>query len=118
MAKYDLELIYQRDQISIKGLEKNKRKLLSTLLYNESNVNFVNLKSLQKSFVDIDIPYIKNTVLHIFEDYHYFINDYSLINLVLHITIAIDGSVTIISIHKGLTSSLPYIYMNMSSLKR
>lgn len=90
LAKYDLELIYQRDQISIKGLEKNKRKLLSTLLYNESNVNFVNLKSLQKSFVDIDIPYIKNTVLHIFEDYHYFINDYSLINLVLHITIAID----------------------------
>lgn len=86
LAKYDLELIYQRDQISIKGLEKNKRKLLST----ESNVNFVNLKSLQKSFVDIDIPYIKNTVLHIFEDYHYFINDYSLINLVLHITIAID----------------------------
>ena len=66
LAKYDLELIYQRDQISIKGLEKNKRKLLSTLLYNESNVNFVNLKSLQKSFVDIDIPYIKNTVLHIF----------------------------------------------------
>ena len=90
LAKYDLELIYQRDQISIKGLEKNKRKLLSTLLYNESNVNFVNLKSLQKSFVDIDIRYIKNTVLHIFEDYHYFINDYSLINLVLHITIAID----------------------------
>ena len=90
LAKYDLELIYQRDQISIKGLEKNKRKLLSTLLYNESNVNFVNLKSLQKSFIDNDIPYIKNTVLHIFEDYHYFINDYSLINLVLHITIAID----------------------------
>ena len=71
-------------------LQKVKRKLLSTLLYNESNVNFVNLKSLQNSFLDIDIPYIKNTVLQIFEDYHYFINDYSLINLVLHITIAID----------------------------
>ena len=65
-------------------LQKVKRKLLSTLLYNESNVNFVNLKSLQNSFLDIDIPYIKNTVLQIFEDYH------SLINLVLHITIAID----------------------------
>ena len=90
LAKYDLELVSQKDQISIKGLEKNKRKLLSTLLYNESNVNFVNLKSLQNSFLDIDIPYIKNTVLQIFEDYHYFINDYSLINLVLHITIAID----------------------------
>ena len=71
-------------------LQKVKRKLLSTLLYNESNVNFVNLKSLQNSFLDIDIPYIKNTVLQLFEDYHYFINDYSLINLFWHITIAID----------------------------
>lgn len=90
IAKYDLELEHHLDTIALKGLEKNKRKMLSTLLYNESNVNFVNLNSLQNAFIDIDIVYIKNTVLEIFETYHYFINDYSLINLVLHITIAVD----------------------------
>lgn len=90
LAKFDLELITQQDEILIVGLEKNKRKMLSTILYDESNVNFVNLQSLQKAFVDIDIPFIKNSVLEIFDEYHYFINDYSLINLVLHITIAID----------------------------
>lgn len=90
VSKYDLQLDHALDFIKLKGLEKNKRKMLSTLLYNESNVNFVNLNSLQNAFVDIDIVYIKNTVLEIFETYHYFINDYSLINLVLHITIAID----------------------------
>lgn len=90
LSKYDLELITQSDDISIHGLEKNKRKMLSTILYDESNVNFVNLSSLQDAFIDIDIEFIKNTVLEIFEEYHYFINDYSLINLVLHITIAID----------------------------
>lgn len=90
LAKYDLELISHGDDVSINGLEKNKRKMLSTILYDESNVNFVNLQSLQKAFLDIDIEFIKHTILQIFDDYHYFINDYSLINLVLHITIAID----------------------------
>lgn len=90
LSKYDLELSTQGDEIAIQGLEKNKRKMLSTILYDESNVNFVNLNSLQDAFIDIDIEFIKNTVLAIFEEYHYFINDYSLINLVLHITIAID----------------------------
>ncbi len=90
LAKFDLELINQQDDITVKGLEKNKRKMLSTILYDESNVNFVNLNSIQKAFVDIDIDYIKSTVLEIFDEYHYFINDYSLINLVLHITISID----------------------------
>lgn len=90
LSRYDLELITQGDEVSISGLEKNKRKMLSTILYDESNVNFVNLSSLQNAFIDIDIEFIKNTVLQIFEEYHYFINDYSLINLVLHITIAVD----------------------------
>lgn len=90
LARYDLELLTHGDDVSIHGLEKNKRKLLSSILYDESNVNFVNLQSLQNAFLDIDIEFIKHTVLEIFGEYHYFINDYSLINLVLHITIAID----------------------------
>lgn len=90
ISKYDLVLNAHENEISLVGLEKNKRKLLSSILYTESNVNFVNLESIQKSFVDIDINYIKNIVLEVFGQYHYYINDYSLINLVLHLTIAVD----------------------------
>lgn len=90
LTKYDLQLISRGNEISIKGLEKNKRKLLSSILYSESNINFVDLSTLQKAFINIDIKFIKNTVLEIFDEYQYFINDYSLINLVLHLTIAVD----------------------------
>lgn len=90
MAKFDLELISKDSLIQVKGLEKNKRKLLSSILYDESNVNFINLKSLQSAFLDINIERIKEIVLETFNTYQYFINDYSLINLILHITIAID----------------------------
>lgn len=90
LKKYDLELETKSDSIKCIGLEKNKRKLLSSILYKESNVNFVNIDSLQKAFTNIDIHYIRSTVLEIFDKYHYFVNDYSLINLILHITIAVD----------------------------
>ncbi|MDQ0360077.1 BglG family transcription antiterminator [Breznakia pachnodae] len=90
VAKFDLQVINNNDYLTLEGPEKNKRKLMSSILYDESSVNFVNLKSVQDAFPDIDIDYIKKVVMETFEEYHYFVNDYSLTNLVLHITIAID----------------------------
>jgi lichenan operon transcriptional antiterminator len=90
LSQNDLELIIQNDLLIVNGLEKNKRKLLSTLLYDESRNNFVNYKTMSDNFHDIDVEYIKNTMLETFNKYHYFVNDYSLENLVLHVTITID----------------------------
>lgn len=90
LESFDLTLHTASDMLEIVGLEKNKRKLLSQLLYHESNENFVNLETIQSAFPDIDILYVKNIVLEILSEYRYFINDYSLSNLVLHIAIAAD----------------------------
>lgn len=90
LTKYDLQLVTKGTMVKVIGLEKNKRKLLSSILYDESNINFINIQSLQKAFIDIDIEKIKQIIVEIFNKYQYFINDYSLINLILHITIAID----------------------------
>lgn len=90
LARFDLQLNNNSDNWSVAGLEKNKRRLLSSILYDESNVNFVNLETIQMIFPEIDIELIKNGLLEVFDQFHYFVNDYSLINLVLHITIAID----------------------------
>lgn len=90
IKKYDLEIKIENNKIKCTGLEKNKRKLLSSTLYKESNVNFVNIDFLQSSFKNIDINFIKTSILKMFEQYHYFINYYSLMNLVVHVTIAVD----------------------------
>lgn len=90
LADFDLQLIAKMNTISIHGAEKNKRRLLSDIIYNESNVNFVNLSTLQNEFADIDVDFIQQTVSSIFQQYRYYINDYSLTSLVLHITISID----------------------------
>lgn len=90
LRKYDLQLNNNHDNLTVSGLEKNKRRLLSSILYDESNVNFVNLETIQNIFPEIEIELIKDSLLEIFDRFHYFVNDYSLINLVLHITITID----------------------------
>lgn len=90
IAKFDLQILSHNNQLTLEGTEKNKRKLMSSILYDESSINFVDLKTVQQAFLDIDIKYIKQVVTETFEEYHYFVNDYALTNLVLHITIAID----------------------------
>lgn len=90
LGRFDLRLLNNHDNLSVSGLEKNKRRLLSSILYDESNVNFVNLDTIQMIFPEIDIELIRFNLLDVFDQYHYFVNDYSLINLVLHITIAVD----------------------------
>ena len=92
LEKYDLTLINKRDNYSILGLERNKRRLLSVMLYNEINVNFLDLESIETIFPNIDIVFIKKLLLDTFDVYYYYyyVNDYSFINIILHIAIAID----------------------------
>ena len=90
LADTDLELINQNDMLFINGLEKNKRKLLSNLIYSESHNHFVDTERISNSFEGLDATFIKVTILKKFEEHHYFINDYSLENLILHSTITID----------------------------
>lgn len=115
LQKFDLQLITKGDFIECSGLEKNKRKMLSTILYDESNVNFVNIESLQHAFMDIDIDFIRRTILEVFDKYHCFINDYSLINLVLHVTIAVDRIIND-NINKQNVDSLPGVRLHEYAL--
>ena len=48
------------------------------------------MDALQDSFEEIDIDYIIETVNLILFAHKYFINDFALFNVVLHITIAVD----------------------------
>lgn len=90
LSSHDLELIFSGDTVQIMGNEKNKRKLMSSILYSETNGNFLGIEKLKGVFEDFDIDYIRSVVAEVFSTYHFFTNDYSLTNIILHITIAID----------------------------
>lgn len=90
MKKFDLDLVSKADEIEVIGSEKNKRKMLCSIIYKESGVNFVNLQAIQTLFPDIDILFIKDTISSVFDHEKYFTNDYCMMNFVLHIAIAVD----------------------------
>ena len=90
ISSYQLSIKNSKDHIQIVGKETSKRRLISSILYSESNLHFLSVDSIQKSFFQLDVFYIHELVSESLQSAHYFINDYSMINLTLHLTIAID----------------------------
>lgn len=87
---YHLNIINKRDSIALCGSESDKRKLISDVLYGESSSNFVDYAMIQEKFPDINITFIHSIFTESFQKNGYFINDFSLTNLVLHTAISID----------------------------
>lgn len=89
-ANFNITFSCQDNKIKIYGSEKNKRKLITHVMSEEASGNFLDLTFLQESFPDYDIEKACNVIKDIFQKHHYYINDFSFINLILHVTIMIN----------------------------
>lgn len=74
----------------IDGSERDKRKMLSKLLSGEFNKNLLNLELLESIFPNLNLKLLTQRLQELCKEYHYFINDYALLNLVLEVAIEID----------------------------
>lgn len=90
LTSFDLYLRYKSDHIWCEGTEKNRRRMVSSLLYEESNDQFMNDALIIKSFPSIPVKEIKEQLIQVFHKHQYFTNDYSLGNLLLHLCISIE----------------------------
>lgn len=86
LVHFDLKLVSKNNHLHIEGLEKNKRKVISDILYHQSNVDFMNYSTIQTLFPHIDLPLLKQIVTKDLEAKAYFIN------VILHLAIMIDRS--------------------------
>lgn len=86
----NLFIIQTNNLVWIEGSERDKRKLLSNLLSGEFNENLLKIEVLDKIFPDLDIKYLADQLELICQEFHCFINDYALNNLILEIAIEID----------------------------
>lgn len=107
LARNDLELVTHRDRISLNGTERNKRKLLSSMLRQETNNGFMGTGALSRAFPDIDIKSVQQLVSDTLYRHHRFINDYALSDLLLHLAISIDRIRRSESLDAGNTADLP-----------
>lgn len=89
-ASYQVEFICENDCVRIKGKEKDKRKLISYILNEESGTSFMDTRQLKECFVGIDIDKLNQIVVSDFKKNDFYLNDFAAINMMLHLVILVD----------------------------
>lgn len=87
---FNVEFSCENEEVCIIGDEKNKRKLISYIIQEETSSTFLNTDIIKNSFSNIDIDLITEIIITTFRKYNYYINDFSFINLILHFSIVVD----------------------------
>jgi lichenan operon transcriptional antiterminator len=90
LTKYDLIFKTKANNAYIEGLEKNKKKMISNLIFEDSKESFISMDLIQSYLPSFDIKQIKKIVIEVLKDKQFFIDDFSLLNFVLHIAIAME----------------------------
>jgi lichenan operon transcriptional antiterminator len=88
--EFDLHVVTSGFTVTIEGNEIDKRKMLSNILYEEFSENVFNLTAVEKAFPHHDVRYVYHTVLNACKEQRFFVNEYSLLTLLLDIVISID----------------------------
>lgn len=90
LSEYHLDLYISGDSIEIIGDEQSRRKMLSSIIFNESKASFFDFDTIQEIFDNLDTDFAINTVNKVLWDFEYYVTDFSLYNIILHIIITID----------------------------
>lgn len=93
LIDFDLVFRTKNNVAYIDGLEKNKKKMISHLIYEETKDYFSNLDMVQDYFIRFDLKMIRKIVIDALLANHYFIDDFSLINFIFHIGITLERSI-------------------------
>ena len=90
IAEYHLSLRTKNNTLFISGSEKDKKRLMIRLIYNEAQHTLVSMETLHAIFPRYDIQKIRSDILACLNSQHFFIDEYSLTNLLLHMLITMD----------------------------
>lgn len=89
-ANFKITFSSENNKLHIGGSEQNKRKLISHVMSEEVSGNFLNLTLLQESFPDYDLDDACTLIKDICKQHHYYLNDFSCVNFILHVTIMVS----------------------------
>lgn len=92
LNKYNLTLRTKNNQLFIEGNRKDKKDLIIQLIYGEAQNSLVSLTTLGELFPRYDVAQIRASILRTLDKQQFYMDEYSLINLLLHILIAMDQS--------------------------
>ncbi|MFR3687722.1 MAG: HTH domain-containing protein, partial [Enterococcus sp.] len=89
--KYHIKFVLKQDEIQIVGEEKEKRRLISYIIFEEVPHKFIDKQILEATFEKEDIEKLSSIIHAIMHDSNYHLNDFSFVNLMLHLLILLDS---------------------------
>lgn len=90
LISFDLVFHSKNNQVWIEGNEKNKKKMISRIIYDSTRDFCCNMDAVQKYLPNIDLRIIRQIVIDSLRGNHYFMDDFSLLNFILHIGITTE----------------------------
>jgi lichenan operon transcriptional antiterminator len=85
-----LRLTRQGSLVSLTGTEAEYRRVLSKIFRTESAQGFLELENVQREFVSEDLGAFKTELIGMLEGQGYFVNEYGINSVLLHVAIAVD----------------------------
>jgi len=89
-----LSLSRRGSLVILSGTEPNLRRLLSKMFRHEESQGFLELESIQREFESSDLRSFKTSLLELLDSHGYFVNEYQINHVLLHVAIAADRTVT------------------------
>ncbi|BCA84687.1 transcriptional antiterminator [Enterococcus saigonensis] len=86
-----LRFTVRNDYLEVVGEEKEKRKLVSLLIFAEMPDKYLDLTRLKKHFPPADVGIITTIIQEVTHETKYCFNDFSFANLVLHLLILVES---------------------------
>ncbi len=90
LSALNLYLRVKNNKFSIVGLDRDKHRLVVELINKELENSSFSLEGIQDLFLNVDLKKVKKIVLDSLKENKYFLDDYSLLNYILHIAVFIE----------------------------
>lgn len=92
LKKHNLVLRTKHNELFITGTEKDKRSYMMILLNQELEESKFNIHSIQKYFTYVEIKGLEAIVSNEIQKNGFFLDDFSLLNYILHLAICIESN--------------------------
>ncbi|GCF95314.1 transcriptional antiterminator [Enterococcus florum] len=89
--KYHVKFLLKQDTLQIEGEEKEKRRLISYVIFEEVPQQFLDKDILEKNFQTEDIQKLTQIIQSLMKESNYQLNDFSFINLMIHLLILLES---------------------------
>lgn len=90
LTSFGLRLRTKDGQLFIEGDERSEKKLVNSLIFDETKEFFNQIDLVNQYFPELDLQVLRDRVEGVLKEHGYFINDYALSNLILHIAISVE----------------------------